>query len=203
MTIYHINYTKKNTPSKMEITFEINSKKIKLWFIPIIKDSEKYTWDFLNEKQIEQLDNLMYKKPDSCFYDEIKSYDSIIINDLTLSSNYPVKTTGNLFILDNNNNIIGYLSYRYIDNHVFIENVCINKAYRGIGVFKVIFNWFLEKTNNLYQGLNFQGFKLTVWKESPFNKKNEIVEIYKKFGFKFLNEEKYSSKRTYIHMNKN
>lgn len=201
MTIYHINYTKKK-PSKLELKLEINNKTIKLWFIPIIKDSEKYTWDFLNEKQIEQLDNLLYKKPDSCFYDEIKSYDSIIINEFTLSSNYPIKTTGNLFILDRNN-IIGYLSYRYIDNHVFIENVCINKEYRGIGIFKVMFNWFLEKTKDLYQGLNFQGFKLTVWKESPFNKNNEIVEIYQKFGFKVDDEENYSSKRTYIHMNKN
>ena len=70
-----------------------------------------------------------------------------------------------------------------------------------MGIFKFVFNWFLKKVINLYSTMI--GFKLTVWKESPFNKKNEIVEIYKKFGFVYTKTENFSSKRTYIHMNKN
>ena len=198
MTIYHIDYHNKEYIEKNE--FKLNNLIIKILFTPI-SNNNKFTKDYLNDIQADQLDNLLYKKPDSCFYDEIKSYDSLLINEFTVSSNHSIKTTGNLFIFDIEENIIGYLSYRYLDNYVFIENVCVNKKYRGMGIFKFVFKWFLEKAKSLYS--NILGFKLTVWKESPFNKNNEIVEIYKKFGFVYTKNEKYSSKRTYIHMIKN
>lgn len=219
MKQYIINYNQNNNfidklMKKKERIFKIKDNKIKVFFIPInhtnIKLEFKYSLEYLNDLQIEQLNNLLYKHPDSCFYEEIKSYDSIMINQHTVSTNYNLNNIGNLFIFDSKNNVIGYLSYQFKNKRVLIENVCIKKEYRGKGIFKVIFNWFLENTNILYKQLNihlkeleYEGFMLTVWKESPFNKNNEIVEIYKKFGFVCSGTEDYSDKRTYIHMKKN
>ena len=197
MTKYHINYL----TDKIEKTFEINNSKYLVWLIPNNKNDMKKTWDYLNSQQIDQLDNLLYKKPDSCFYDEIKSYDSILINQYTLSSNYSLKEMGILFIFDVNHKIIGFLSYQLNNNNIFIENVCINKNDRGKGIFKIIFNWFINQIKLIHT--NLVAFKLTVWQESPFNKDNKIVELYKKFGFIYNGTEKYSDKRTYIHMKKN
>lgn len=214
MKFYSIDYNT-NLLKKKEVSFEINNQKIHVWLIPINhygldKSDKKSNWDYLSDFQIEQLNNLLYKKEDSCFYHEIKSYDSFIINESTISTNYYRSNTGNLIIFDNNYNIIGYLSYQFVNSKILIQNVCMTKKYRGVGFFKIIFNWFLREINVIYSSLkdknyiqNFNGFSLTVWKESPFNINNQIVEIYKKFGFVFDKNENYSDKRTYIHMIKN
>lgn len=209
---YNSNYKIKNF---REINFIINKVEFKILFIPINHKSnsepmiKEYNLDYLNNEQIKQLNNLLYKLPDSCFYEEIKSYDSLFINSNTVSTKYSVKTTGNLFIL-NNEKPIGYLSYQLKNNYILLENICISKEFRGKGIFKRVFTWFLKEVENIYfyqnkiyPDLNIIGFKLSVWKESPFNKNNKIVELYNKFGFVYSSTEKYSEKRTYIHMYKN
>lgn len=196
---------------------KIGDYNLKVLLLPIIYDKDNNhtkklsNWDYLNIDQIEQLDNIMYKKKDSCFYDEILSYDSILINHLTVSSNYNRLSVGSLIIF-HNDEVIGFLSYQYVrnskfSNRVLIENICLKKDYRGKGLFSPIFNWFLKETYNIYNLLTkfvdnfkFDGYHLTVWNESPYNKNNEIVDLYKKYGFYYVNTQNYSDKRTYIHM---
>ena len=130
------------------------------------------------------MDNLLFKLPDSCFYDEVLSYDSLFFNINTISTKYPIRSTGNLFVF-HQEKIIGYLCFKYLSNYVFIENVCLAKEFRGKGLFKIIFNWFINEIENniYYDDSNFEGFKLTVWDQSPFNKNKEIIKLYQKFGF--------------------
>ena len=59
-----------------------------------------YIIGLFNDKQIENLNNFVYKEKDSCFYDEILSYDSIIINHSTVSTRYNRKNIGSLLIFE-------------------------------------------------------------------------------------------------------
>ena len=79
----------------------------------------------------------------------------------------------------------------------------MKKEYRGKKIFTPVFQWVLNEILKIYdklKDLHFKGFHLTVWKESPFNKNNQIVELYKRYGFNYHNTQIYSEKRTYIHM---
>ena len=77
---------------------------------------------------------------------------------------------------------------------ITISYICVKRNLEIFLEYLRFVVWFLEKAKSLYS--NILGFKLTVWKESPFNKNNqEIVEIYKKFGFVYTKTEKYSSKK--------
>ena len=102
------------------------------------------------------------------------------------------------------------MSYQFnvnkkLKDRVLIENVCLNKKYRGFNIFTKIFNWFLIQVKIIYKNYNkkFEGYHLTIWKESPFNLDNKIYKLYQKFNFKYFETEFYSKKRTYIHMIKN
>ncbi|MEG0457309.1 MAG: GNAT family N-acetyltransferase, partial [Oscillospiraceae bacterium] len=82
-----------------------------------------------------------------------------------------------LYIVDEENNILGYTGFKLEEKKLFLSKLYIKKQYRGKGFSKILFNEIIK----ISKEYNVPSIYLTV------NKHNErTIEIYKKMGFQIV-----------------
>lgn len=119
--LYLINYSNNN-----KITVEINNILFNLIFIPINPNNNKSITAFLNEKQKNDLQKMLY----SCFEAEIKiNNPDYLEKDVQIEfSNHRY---GGLIVFNNQLQVVGFMIFNQdYNNLIIIENICFDESLR-------------------------------------------------------------------------
>lgn len=79
-----------------------------------------------------------------------------------------------VFVIEDNGDVIGYMSYMKIIDEAHINNIAVDKKYRGLGYGRVLVS---EIVNNLLK----EGFSVTLEVRED---NNAAISLYESLGFK-------------------